>query len=106
MKRTSHIAVRVPPERAEEATRFYSDLFGLERKGGDGGLFGENFVLWVDSSDNHHVALQEYSGGNVTKEQFIEQGCEVFDESPQGFHVRDPFGLSFHVWTNKDEDPD
>jgi catechol 2,3-dioxygenase-like lactoylglutathione lyase family enzyme len=104
MKRTSHIAVRVSPERAESAIEFYSKVLGLERKEGkpgEVGLHGENFVLWVDSSESHHVALQEFAG-KASKQQFIDHGCEVFDETPQGFHVRDPFGLSFHVWTAED----
>lgn len=107
MRRTSHIAVRVPPEKADEALNFYQDLLGLERreeKQGEVGLFGENFVIWVDSSDNNHLALQEFAGEGraATKQRFLDHGCEVFDESPQGFHVRDPYGLAFHVWTATD----
>jgi catechol 2,3-dioxygenase-like lactoylglutathione lyase family enzyme len=109
MRRTSHIAVRVPPDKAEAAEKFYTEALGLERRQqdtGEVGLFGENFVLWVDSSDHHHLALQEFAGrgAKAAKERFLALGCEVFDESPQGFHVRDPFGLSFHVWI-EDENP-
>lgn len=108
MRRTSHIAVRVTPEQVENAVSHYNSLLGTVRKDstdGQVGLVGENFTIWIDSSDSNDDPMQEFagSGSAVEKQRFIDAGCEIFDESKQGFHVRDPFGLVYHVWVENGE---
>ena len=111
MRRTSHIAVRVPAERVEEAVAHYTALLGVKRRDSDDGqigLVGENFTIWIDAGDKGGEVLQEFAGAGleVEKARFVMSGCEVFDESDEGFHVRDPFGMCYHVWFEEDgEEP-
>lgn len=97
MRRTRHIAVRVPSGAEQAAQEFYSQVMGLVPDGT--GLKGENFTLYIDPGMSPTVVLQEFVGKPEDKEKFLHAGCEVFDESEFGFHVRDPFGMCFHVWT-------
>ncbi len=107
MRRTSHIAVRVAPDRVEEAVVHYTTLLGAVRKNsedGSIGLVGENFTIWIDPHESNGYPMQEFagSGAAVEKQKFLDAGCEVFNESRDGFLVRDPFGMVYHVWIERD----
>lgn len=108
MRRTSHIALRVPLDKVESAIAHYTSLLGVKREiGEDGsvGLVGGNFTIWVDVGESDGQVMQEFAGSesSVDKQRFLDAGCEVFDESKYGFHVRDPFGMVYHVWVETDE---
>ena len=108
MTRSSHIAVRVPANRLEEAVRYYSKLLGAKETKRDGGeveLTGENFFLYIEPGES--VVLQEFATkeGESARSKFEAAGCTVFDESEHGFHVTDPFGMSYHIWLEKDRTP-
>jgi hypothetical protein len=109
MRRSAHIAVYVPIGRREEAANHYKDLFGLEEKGRNEEsveLEGPNFMLFVEESPNP-VVLQEFVDESPNaRSRFERAGCQIFGEWDGGFHVRDPYGMSFHVWTQKDKSPD
>ena len=103
MTRSSHIAVKVSPARVEEAVAHYKALLSVRetsRKPDCIELSGENFKLFVEPSESP-VVLQEFVApeGKEARKRFEEAGCRIFDESDLGFHVEDPYGLSFHVWT-------
>lgn len=110
MRRTTHIAVRVAPEQVASAAEFYTSVFGLKEEGREEEgvkLVGENFVLWIDPAQEHNVALQEFSTPTAQekKAEFLARGCTVFGESTYGYHVRDPYGLCFHVWDEANNEP-
>ena len=79
----------------------------VERCGEDGqiGLVGENFTIWIDPEESNGYPMQEFagSGASVDKQRFLDMGCDVYEESKFGFHVRDPFGMVYHVWVENDE---
>ena len=102
MTRSSHIAIVVPPDRVDEAVAHYKTLLGVtETKRSPEGveLSGPNFMLYVEPGDKP-VVLQEFvtTEGAGVRSKFEAAGCQVFGESSAGFHVTDPFGLSYHVW--------
>jgi hypothetical protein len=107
MKRSEHVAIRVPKDLVEQAVDHYTVTLGVVEKSrsSDGiELKGENFTLWIDASEGEHVVLQEFvSADPAASRALLEaQGCEIYDESVVGFHVRDPYGLHYHVWTKTD----
>lgn len=110
MRRSSHIAVRVSPGRFEEAISHYRAVLGVtenSRTDSMVGLSGPNFTLWIDRSDGESMVLQEFGtqDRDAAKAVHSARGCEIFDESEHGFHVRDPFGMAYHVWIESPENP-
>ncbi|MBV6457842.1 MAG: hypothetical protein HONBIEJF_00962 [Fimbriimonadaceae bacterium] len=80
----------------------YVSLLGVRETGRDDGhveLSGENFLIYVVSHD-HPVVVQEFVSPTRAgaRARFEAMGCRIFDESTEGFHVTDPFGMSFHVF--------
>ena len=108
MKRSSHIAVKLPANQVEAAAKHYQTLLGLERAPREEPgihLVGPNFHLWIDHLEDETLVLQEFIADDpdAAKAAHIAAGCEIFDESGYGFHVRDPYGMHYHVWTKKEE---
>lgn len=105
MTRSSHIAIRVPSERLEDAVAHYKTLLGVSetaRKPDGVELTGHNFMLYVEPGEP--VVLQEFvtNEGADVRSKFEAAGCRIFDVSEFGFHVSDPYGLSYHVWIEKE----
>jgi hypothetical protein len=110
MRRSSHIAIRVAPERVEEAVSHYKAALGvIEKSRNEQGveLRGPDFTLWIDRAEQTPLVLQEFvaEGGDSVKDRLQSLGCVVFDEGKDGFHVRDPFGMNYHVWIESPANP-
>jgi catechol 2,3-dioxygenase-like lactoylglutathione lyase family enzyme len=109
MKRSSHIAIMVPADKVEQAAAYYRNVLGAEeqsRKDSGIELAGPNFMLYVEPSDRP-VVLQEFvsADGPSARDRFAAAGCTIFDESEFGFHVTDPYGMSYHIWVEKNASP-
>lgn len=108
MKRSAHLAIRVRPDQVESAVSFYKSAFGLEensrtKEGAE--LTGPNLFLYVEP-DSIPVVLQEFiAEGPDVRSRFEQAGCRIFEESEFGFHVTDPYGMSYHIWTAKEKVP-
>lgn len=106
MERSSHIAVKVHPDKMDSAAQHYVAVLGLEERGRTTNsieLAGPNFTVYVDATLSEPIVLQEFvaQDGKESKEAHRLAGCEIFDESEFGFHVRDPYGMHYHVWTSE-----
>lgn len=107
MKRSEHVAIRVPKDLVEQAVNHYTVTLGIVEKSrsADGiELKGENFTLWIDATEDAPVVLQEFVPADPAATRTLHEahGCEIYEESAVGFHVRDPYGLHYHVWTKLD----
>jgi hypothetical protein len=107
MRRSEHVAVVVPSEKVEAAILHYKTTLGVveQSRSADGvELKGENFTLWIDATEDEPVVLQEFVPADPVASRALHesQGCEIYGESELGFHVRDPYGLRYHVWTKAD----
>ena len=110
MRRSSHIAVKVKQESLEAAVQFYKSMIGVEETGRsecEVELKGSNFILYISTSEAPLV-LQEFvaTDPGELKARFEAAGCRTFDESEYGFHVSDPYGMSYHVWTAASSSPE
>jgi len=100
-RRSSHISIQVSPERIESATDYYKRTFDLvegKREAGSVELQGPNFTIWVD--EGNPDAIQEFvvSDGSKAREALCDAGAEILGDTSCGFHVRDPYGLRYHVY--------
>ena len=108
MKRSSHVAIKLPASQVQAAAKHYRTVLGLEvasREEPGVHLVGPNFHLWIDHLESETLVLQEFVAEDAEEARLahLAAGCEIFDESEFGFHVRDPYGMHYHVWTKVDE---
>lgn len=108
MKRSAHVAVRVLPAQLEAAVAFYKSTLGLTegsqtKEGVE--LTGPNLFLYIEPDPNP-IVLQEFIAETPdVRKRFEDAGCRIFKESEFGFHVTDPFGMSYHIWSAKEKIP-
>jgi catechol 2,3-dioxygenase-like lactoylglutathione lyase family enzyme len=101
--------VYVSPEDYERAVAYYVAAFGMsvdDKTDTLASLNGGNFMLYVEVGANPGLHLQEFvSREKIDAEShLVGLGCQLLevngsDHSPDGFYVRDPFGLQYHVYT-------
>ena len=101
-RRSNHISVQVRADELETAVQHYKDLFRLQEIGREAGsveLKGSNFTIWIDAAEKP-VVLQEFVTGDADEaRRAVERsGGTVTGESPFGFYVTDPYGMSYHVY--------
>jgi catechol 2,3-dioxygenase-like lactoylglutathione lyase family enzyme len=109
LQNTAVIVVVVEPDRLADAVAFYEKAFGMsvaESSEAGARLVGDAFTLWLHVGTPAGLVLQEFEArGDRAAEhrRLLDLGCELVEVSgesrtPAGFLVRDPFGMTFHVW--------
>lgn len=100
-----HIAVQV--RRREEAVAFYRDVIGmdlLDNSGGEARMKLDDAHFYLEESDGGTVFLAFEVDDLVEARAVLEaHGARISDECPEGFMVRDPFGLLYYLSKAQDE---
>jgi catechol 2,3-dioxygenase-like lactoylglutathione lyase family enzyme len=107
-RRSSHISVQVPADRFEQAVDYYQTTFHLrlgKREPGSAELRGDNFTIWVDVGSPDAVQEFVVKDGAAARRLLEAGGATILDETSCGFHVRDPFGLRYHVYVEDESTP-
>ena len=109
-RRSKHIAVFVSQAKFDAAVEFYVQAFGMsveEKSSSSASLKGGNFMLYVEVSSPSGLDLQEFVPESEAdaERQLLGLGCELIEvngstHSTDGFYVRDPYGLRYHVFTS------
>jgi catechol 2,3-dioxygenase-like lactoylglutathione lyase family enzyme len=102
--RSSHISIQLPADRFEQAVAYYRDTFGLtegKREEGSAEMRGENFTIWVDVAEPDAVQEFNVKDGAAARAALLAGGATILSETEFGFHVRDPYGLRYHVWIER-----
>ena len=106
-RRSNHIAVHVSEAQFEAAVQFYSTVFGLrveEKSSGRAYLIGQNYRMFVVSSDRPMVAQEFMVKDLAEARRRLEQaGCRIlsWDGKGKSNGVQDPYGLVFNVWLDE-----
>jgi catechol 2,3-dioxygenase-like lactoylglutathione lyase family enzyme len=102
-RRSRHIAISVMPDQVEEAVAHYRSLFGLEeasRTEDSIELVGTNWTLLIDRTDKDPGVLHEWvtNDGAAARRAVENSTATITGESHCGFYVRDPYGMTYHVF--------
>lgn len=94
-----HIAVQIADR--EKAVSFYSELMGmnlLDNSGSEARMTLDEAHFYLEESANGNVFFAfEVDDLEEAKALLIAHGARIWGESDEGFMVRDPYGLQYHL---------
>ncbi len=94
-----HIAVQIADR--GKAVAFYSELMGMDLvddKGGEARMSLDETHFYLEESEKGNVFFAfEVDDLEAAKALLIAHGARVWGEKDEGFMVRDPYGLQYHL---------
>lgn len=97
----------MPEGQFEEAVRHYKTVLDTKeatRTDDSVELKGPNFTIYVEKSTGPVSVLHEWvtCDGEAARQAHLAAGSTITGESHSGFYVRDPYGMSYHVFVEEE----